>query len=223
MTDTEKVESQGEMLERDKGTEEFDQRIRYLEHRLLQVKQTKPEDFHKESGHSVKDASGAEEKVIPYSTFAKLRESFTEKAEKLTKLQEKYDRKVKELMEKLEERQNQLEGERQLPQTQPSLSSEDLVEMDHDTAVQEVCRLRLLVGEKENQVMSLRTQLESFDKTAAERQELEKHTKVQSRTVMDWRNKYDAAKVNLLQIVVKILAFQMCFTCLQCKCNWSEP
>ena len=207
MTDSEKAdllrqltEAQGEISKRNQRIIELDQRIKDLEHQLLQVKQTKPEDCDCEPGDSVEGASDAKGKVISYSKFAKLRQSFSELTEKLTKMQEKHDRVKRELMEKLEERQKQLEGERQFPQTHHLLSSDDLEPvdgMDRDTAVEEVCRLRRIVDEKEKQVLSLKTQLESFDKTAAERQELEKHTKVQSRTVMDWRNKYDAVKVNI--------------------------
>ena len=170
-----------------------------MEHQLIQVKHIKDEDFHEEPGDPANGASDTKGKVVSYSKFAKLKESYGEIVEKLTEMKERHDRVKKELTEKLEERQKELESERQLPQTHRSFSSEDHVpveDMDHETAVQEVGRLRLIVDEKEKQVLSLRTQVQSFNKTAAERQELEKHTKEQSRTVMDWRRKFDTLEVS---------------------------
>lgn len=182
----------------------MDQKIKDLEHRVLQVKQTKPEDFCEEQGDPVGGVSDMKGKVISYSKFAKLRQSYSELTEKLTNMNEKHEKVKKELIEKLEERQKQLESERQVPRTHQSFSSEDnepVEDMDHATAVREVGRLRLTVSEKEKQVSSLQLQVQSFDKTAAERQELEKHSKVQSVAVMEWRNRFDAAKVSLLTCI----------------------
>lgn len=202
MTDIEKAdlrqqlsESQGEILKRDQRIKELDQMVRDLEHQLLQVNQTKHEDFSEEPGDPLEGASDVKGKVVSYSNFAKMRRSYTETMEKLVKLQEKHERVKKELTEKLEERQKQLEGERQMPQTH-SEGYQPVEDMDHETALQEIGHLRVIVDEKDKQVLSLKMQVQSFSKTAAEKQELEKHTKEQSRTVLDWRKKLEAVEVS---------------------------
>ena len=189
-------ETQGELLKRDQTIKELNQRVRDLEQWL-----TKHEDISEVAGDPVESASDKKGKMVSYSVFDKIKQSYTEIMEKLVKLQEKHERVKNELMEKLEERQKQLEGERQMPRTHQSFSSEDheaVEDMDHETAVREIGRLRVVVDEKERQVLSLETQVQLFSRIAAEKQELEKHTKEQSRTVLDWRKKFDALEVNYM-------------------------
>ena len=204
---------QGQLTEAQEEILKRDQRIRELEHQLLHVKQSMHEDLNGEQDDQVEGASDVKEKVVPYSKFAKVRYSYIMIMEKLTmmeekhekelsKMQKKHDKEKKELMEKLDDCQKHLEDERQMPRTHHSFSGEDrepVKDMDRETAVREVSHLRIIVDEIDKQVSSLKTQLQSFDKTAAERQKLEKHTKEQSRTVMDWRKKFEAAEVSRLK------------------------
>ena len=211
MTDAEKAglqqqltEIQGEIIKRD-------QRIRELEHQLhvLQTPQ-------KISGEELMDE--VEGRTVAYSKFTGLKQKYgaitetlvsvqeecEELKKRLTRNKEKYKREKQDLIAKLEERQKQLEDERQssqLPRIHYSLSVEDHIpvkDMDHETAVQEVAHLRVILSEKDNKISSLETQVKSFGKTAAEHQELEKQTKEQGKMVMDWRRKFEAAKVSSL-------------------------
>ena len=203
MTDIEKAdlrrqvhETQEELLKRDQRIKELNQRVRDLEQQLI-----KHEDISEVAGDPVEGASDKKGKTVSYSVFDKMRQSYTETMEKLVKLQEKHERVKNELMEKLEERQKQLEGECQMPRTHQSFSSEDheaVEDMDHETAIREIGRLRVVVDEKERQVSSLETQMQLFSRTAAEKQQLEKHAKEQSRTVLDWRKKFDTLEVNYM-------------------------
>ena len=161
---------QGQLTEAQEEILKRDQRIRELEHQLLHVKQPTHKDLNGEQDDQVEGASDVKGKVVPYSKFAKTEKltMMEEKHEKeLSKMQKKHDKEKKELIEKLEEHQKQLESERQMPRTHHSFSSEDcepVENMDHETAIEEAGRLRIIVDEREKQVSSLTTQLQSFSK-----------------------------------------------------------
>lgn len=93
-------ETQGELLKRDQRIKELDQKVEDLERQLIQVKH---EHFQTELGDPVDSASDTKGKVISYSKFSKLKQSYSEVVERLTELKERHDKVKRELTEKLEE------------------------------------------------------------------------------------------------------------------------
>ena len=192
-----------------------DQRIKDLEHQLAQLRQTKAATCVEERVDKGDEGSDAKGKMIPSSKFTGLKEKYLEATEKLVKAEEKvveseemlakfkekYKKKRRELMDKLEDRQKQFEGAREVPPTTSSIVSDQPTSDNSpslNSAVHEVAHLRAAVTERDNQIASLKTQVESLKVTAAEHCELEERNKQPNKTVVDWRKKFEAAKVSTL-------------------------
>ena len=187
MTDTEKAELRRKLSEVLGQISDRDLKIKELEGQLSECRQSLISDLDKEI-ESAKVSSDAKEKTVPLAKVAAVKQMYVEATEKLVKAEEKHDRQLETLLEKLEDRQNQLEAIRQIPQTHPTCRSEDLVsveQMDHETAMHEVYHLRSVVFEKEDQISSLQMQVKSFESNCAQYNAKENHSKDQSQAVKD--------------------------------------
>ena len=183
MTDTEKAELRRKLSEVLDQISDRDLKIKELEGQLSVCRQSLVTDLDKEI-ESAKVSSDAKEKMVPLSKVAAVKQMYVEATEKLVKAKEKHDRERKTLLEKLDDRQEQLEAER----PNPPCSSEDLVsveEMDHETAMQEVSRLRSVVFEKQDQISSLKMQVKAFESKCTQYNVKEKRSKDQSQAVKD--------------------------------------
>ena len=62
-------------------------------------------------------------------------------------------------------------------------------------ALREIEKQKAVIFQLRNRVASLQAQTSAFEKTAAEHSKMEQHGKEQSKAVMEWRQKYEVAKV----------------------------
>ena len=117
----------------------------------------------------------------------------------------KMERSLQQLLEKLEDRDKQIKelhlnarGNSVVPKV-GSLSSEEVAEsteeLSHDEALREIQKQNAIISEQRNRIASLQTKMGTFEKTAAENSKMEQHGKEQSKVVMEWRQKYEAAEV----------------------------
>ena len=118
----------------------------------------------------------------------------------------KMERSLQELLEKLEDRDKHIKelqlnaGDNSiLPKVYESLSSEEVAqsteELSHAEAIDEIQKQNAIISELRSHVASLQTKMGTFEKTAAENSKMERHGKEQSKVVMEWRQKYEAAEV----------------------------
>ena len=201
LTDIEKADLQRQLAEIQTEISNRDQRIKELEHQLAQLRQTKAATFVEERADKSDEGSDLKEKMIPSSKFAGLKEKYLEVTEKLVKFKEKYEREKKELLDKVEDRQTQLESAREVPPTtSPYVGDEPMSDKytSLNSAVPEVAHLKAAVAEKDNLITSLKTQVELLKATAAERSELDEPSIEQNKTVVDWRKTFEAAEVSTL-------------------------
>ena len=148
------------------------------------------------------DVSQEETVIVNRKKHRQLKSSFILLTEKNMKM----ERSLQQLLEKLEDRDNQIK-ELQLnarddsivPKVYESLSSEKVAEspekLSHDEALKEIQKQKATISELKNCVASLQTKMGTFEKTAAENSKMEEHGKEQSKVVMEWRKKYEAAEV----------------------------
>ena len=209
MTDAEKADLQCQISDRDR-------KIKELEYQLSKCKLHKVDDFNEELPEGAERASDANEKMVPLSQLTTFKEKYLEVTEKLVEAEEKLakveqklvkvevkrKREKNELVEKLEDRQKQLEAERQIQHTLPPYSSKDPVQlegMDYETAVCEVSRLQAVVSEQVQQISSLEMQVKS---KATQQKEEENQSEEQNQTVKDWQQKFEAEQVSKLCILL---------------------
>lgn len=124
----------------------------------------------------------------------------------LTEKHMKMEKSHQQLLEKLEDRDQQVK-ELQLSardnsvvlKVYESLSSGEVAESDeelsHDEALREIKNQSNIILELRNHVASLQTKMSTFEITAAERSKMEPHGKKQSKMVMEWKQKCEAAEV----------------------------
>jgi hypothetical protein len=140
--------------------------------------------------------------VVNHEKHTQLKKNFLLLTEKNMKM----ERNHQHLLEKLEDRDEQIK-ELQLnardnsvvPNVYKSLSSEEVPEsteeLSHDEALREIQKRNLTISELRNRVASLQAQMSTFETTAAENSKMEQHGKEQSKVVMDWRQRCEAAEV----------------------------
>ena len=192
-----------------------DQRIKDLEHQLAQFRQAKAATLVEERADKDEEGGDVKGKMISFSKYTRLKEKYLEATEKLVKAEEKvaksekmlakseekHKREKRELLDKLEDRQKQLKHAREIPPTTSPFVSDEPTSDNYtslDSAVHDIAHLRAAVTERDNQITSLKTQLELLKGTAAERSELEEPSIEQNKTVVDWREKFEAAEVSTL-------------------------
>lgn len=111
------------------------------------------------------------------------------------------DKRCQQLVEKLEDRDEQIKELKEqartnsaLPWVCESMSSEEGTKQPEkvnlESALNEVANLKIFVTEKENHIVSLQTQLSSFQRIAAEHKE-------QTWVTMEWKRKCEAAEVHI--------------------------
>ena len=138
-------------------------------------------------------------KTFSYAQFVQLRKKFLELTDRIVKSTELHS----QMVEKLQERDKQIKalqrGTQSLPRTYESLSTSENADqrenLDHEAALEEIERLKKALLEKDHHVASLQTQVSSFESTVSERNKMERHSKEQSKAVMEWRKKCEHAEV----------------------------
>ena len=138
-------------------------------------------------------------KAVNYDKYKELKKELLFLTEKITKCESRNA----EMVDKLKERDEQIKelksGTMSLPVTCESLTSSSDVDLSdkiyEDTALSEIERLKKALVDKDNHITSLQTQISSTGLTPFERNKMEMHGKQQSKTVMEWRKKFEHAEV----------------------------
>ena len=161
------------------------------------------------AGRATADVSQQETIVVNREKYTLLKNNFVLLTEKIMKMEKKIMKMEKShqlVLERLEDRDKQIKelqlnvGDNSVvPKVYKSLSSGDAEELaeelSHDAALREVKRQSIIISELRNCVASLQTEMTTFEKTAAEHSKMEQHGKEQSKMVMEWRQRCEAAEV----------------------------
>lgn len=163
---------------------------------------------HMPTSEATPDVPQEETVVVNRKKHKQLKSSFIRLTEKNMKMEENH----RQLLEKLEDRDNQIKelqlnarDDTVVPNVYKSLSSEKVTELteelSHDEALREIQKQDAIILELRNRVASLQTKMGTFEKTAAENSKMEQHGKEQSKVVMEWRQKYEAAEVMTSRLI----------------------
>ena len=151
---------------------------------------------------TAQDAPQEETVTVSREKHSHLKKNFLLLTDRVMKIEKSHQ----QLLDKLEDRDKQVK-ELQLkakdssvvPRTYESLSlGEETVsseELSHNSALNEIDKLKKVNSELRNQLASLQSQVSSFGKTAAEHSKMTKHGIEQSKTIVEWRRKCEAAEV----------------------------
>ena len=145
------------------------------------------------------DPAAQAPKTVNYENYRELKKKFIFLTENVVKCEARNT----EMVEKLKERDEQMKelkgGTMSLPMTCDSLAygrdGELSDEINIEAALSEVERLKKALVDRDNHITSLQTQISSAGLTTSERSKMEMHGKEQSKTVMEWRKKFEQAEV----------------------------
>jgi hypothetical protein len=140
--------------------------------------------------------------VVDREKHKQLKKNFLLLTEKIVKMEISHQ----QLLEKLKDRDNQIKELQSnardnsiVPRVYESLSSEEVAEsteeLSHDEALREIQKQNTVIKELRNRVASLQTKMGAFERTAAENSKMEQHGKEQSKVVLEWRQRCEAAEV----------------------------